>query len=1276
MNTVRTKFYPTKSLRHVAHISDIHIPLGMKESKRYDAFVDAFASLDISLRGLERVDAIVVTGDVLHVKFRLEPDTVLLARRLFEMLAAVAPVFVIAGNHDILEPNLDQTCTLSVVTDGLEHVTYLAYSGVYEVGSNVLFVVSSLKDGKFIYRRDVADVTDKCVVALYHGTIQGVRAENGRVIGKRGGASSRFRAAEDFAGFDYVMLGDIHKQQSVGRSDSTIAYAGSLLQLNIGEDIDNHGYLLWDLAAKDPVRPYVFYPIRTRYGFAQLRIESGALVETDVPSNMPERPIVVCRVVDLTTPAQLESCKRVIQERFRPLKMLVESSFGERAAKRPRADDNTNAPRRSSDADLIKRLAPSEHYEALIELHSTIQARVASYQTPCERARSAGITWSVSALEFMNMFVYGKSVVNRIELKDGVTNISAPNRYGKSSIVNMMLFALFDRCGGQHGHVLNKAEQEGYVTLRIRHGNDDLEITKSLNRRADREQCKTTFVNLTTGMNLACGSVTETVAAIQKYVGRPEDFMTDNVLGTRSPSIVDMTPMERLRYMQRLFDVDKYQAFANCAKVVAKTLSTVCTELRGSHRALGEQLVREFSAATPTRAAVSSIQDEITRITADQDEAVICTCRARKEMHDARARMVTWAPAEKFIALLVGDQPAVVDNNAHISCIQEAEEAYAAIQSIVARRHAIHIPATCAAYSEPTPERQAELAVKIIEVQNDISFLSSVALRGDDAWMNPEFQKQRDALQIELTIAQRAHASDITMAAIEKCFARGSDGINEVHLVHTGFTLTRTVENWVTIVGTEITGTDVSIDSSTINALQAELRAAKQHECATADLYKRTLALKRTLKERGDTPTSLATSTPLDASSICDALTKLTACNTCQPMLHIHTRLRDDAVLAISDQELVRTRYEFAQAAQELEHMRQQQHRPAIVVEECLNIAQGRCELVAEYRRLQSITMPHRTVDVVSSLLADINAQISNAYKTQKENNRTRHEQLGMLLTALRSEASFVEAGLLDMQLKENITRFKNTARRAVHEYRRALADVAEFERQEREAQSRIDAQRDIVIAKRLALQREESSLERYQKLSTDSESTYAALVSKESQLALYNLYIALMSPKGVPLQLLETYSNIAAAQINEILQVYTPYRISLHPRTGGETRSGATNDELQLEIHYNGETPIAASRLSGAESAVLSVAVKSVCARMRVSISGSTTSTIAVADEAFDCVDKASWATVLETVFGVLRTTFTNVLCISHRNVPFELVESEIVLANDGEASRVITVT
>jgi DNA repair exonuclease SbcCD nuclease subunit len=53
-------------------------------------------------------------------------------------------------------------------------------------------------------------------------------------------------SVEDFKGYDYVLLGDIHRHQYLNE-EKTIAYASSLISQNFSENDIYHGYILWDI---------------------------------------------------------------------------------------------------------------------------------------------------------------------------------------------------------------------------------------------------------------------------------------------------------------------------------------------------------------------------------------------------------------------------------------------------------------------------------------------------------------------------------------------------------------------------------------------------------------------------------------------------------------------------------------------------------------------------------------------------------------------------------------------------------------------------------------------------------------------------------------------------------------------------------------------------------------------------------------------------------------------------------------------------------------------
>ena len=53
-----------------------------------------------------------------------------------------------------------------------------------------------------------------------------------------------------FEGCDFVMAGHIHKRQEIKKNGVRVVYCSSIRQQNMGESINGHGFVLWDV--EDP----------------------------------------------------------------------------------------------------------------------------------------------------------------------------------------------------------------------------------------------------------------------------------------------------------------------------------------------------------------------------------------------------------------------------------------------------------------------------------------------------------------------------------------------------------------------------------------------------------------------------------------------------------------------------------------------------------------------------------------------------------------------------------------------------------------------------------------------------------------------------------------------------------------------------------------------------------------------------------------------------------------------------------------------------------------
>ena len=158
------------------------------------------------------------------------------------------------GNHDLnlVNPNRQDAITPIVESlGGNNHDSRIFLhkkSGVIplwgEYGKFLanLYVFSCADQDNFPTFEDISNDDTNIKIGLYHGSLLKAEVDSGWKMSE---ADTDLRL---FEGLDFVLLGDIHKHQFLDE-EKRIAYAGSLIQQNFGEDPDK-GFLLWDIESR------------------------------------------------------------------------------------------------------------------------------------------------------------------------------------------------------------------------------------------------------------------------------------------------------------------------------------------------------------------------------------------------------------------------------------------------------------------------------------------------------------------------------------------------------------------------------------------------------------------------------------------------------------------------------------------------------------------------------------------------------------------------------------------------------------------------------------------------------------------------------------------------------------------------------------------------------------------------------------------------------------------------------------------------------------------
>ena len=245
-------------MKKLFHISDIHIRNGDKKTSRYEEYSIVFDNLFVSLKTniekyeLDKTDyLIIVSGDIFHNKNVIGNFGLELYNKFIKGLTDIGRTIIFHGNHDRNQNEIDQPSLISSTIE-MNNLTILKETQSFiidDIGFSYVNIDDTLDKTATVGRiKKLPDFPKiECdtfkTVALFHGTFGNVRLYNGTHVLN----STNPYPFEWISQFDYALLGDIHLRQKGMYGNLLWGYAGSLIQQNYGEDIINHGYMIWDL---------------------------------------------------------------------------------------------------------------------------------------------------------------------------------------------------------------------------------------------------------------------------------------------------------------------------------------------------------------------------------------------------------------------------------------------------------------------------------------------------------------------------------------------------------------------------------------------------------------------------------------------------------------------------------------------------------------------------------------------------------------------------------------------------------------------------------------------------------------------------------------------------------------------------------------------------------------------------------------------------------------------------------------------------------------------
>lgn len=582
----------TGDITHIYHLADIHIR-NLQRHKEYRLVFNQFLE-NVKKDNIEN-SIIYLAGDIAHAKTEMSPELVQEISWLFTECANLKDTFVITGNHDC---NLNNNYRLDVLTPIIENINHpnLHYLKNTETThfKNLTFTVYSILDNKKNWPSGY-DVKGENSICLFHGPVNKAQTDIGYTV------SSNSFIVDMFDGFDFALLGDIHKRQvlqnfnesriqvkrdeidtytdtgwqielgsldaevfTIYKKQPVVVYAGSVVQQNHGELLENHGYLLWDVKEKT----FEEINLHNDYGYLTVDIDKGKIpqwVYDEIDTILPQYPRLRMRFKD--TPAfQTKLCILELKKMFKNPEITVTRTdtigslkSGNKLNKNIVGEVNEITFQNHLIREYLERqfLLEDADLDHIAEINTEINGRID------ENKRSENILWTPKKFEFSNMFSYGENNKVNFEKARGIVGLFASNTAGKSSLFDALSFCIFDKSARTNvsKHIMNNRKDEFTCKFNFEIDGIDYFIERKAKwvRKRTAVKVDVEFWSVKDGIRQSLNGEqrNDTNRNIERHLGKFDDFvLTSLSLQGNDALFIDKSQTERKEVLSQFIGVD------------------------------------------------------------------------------------------------------------------------------------------------------------------------------------------------------------------------------------------------------------------------------------------------------------------------------------------------------------------------------------------------------------------------------------------------------------------------------------------------------------------------------------------------------------------------------------------------------------------------------------------------------------------------------------------------------------------------------------------------
>lgn len=516
----------------IFHISDLHIfqPNFVNLRSSFKILVENIieAGIDQSI--------LVIVGDIFEHKTSLETDVIYHWKMFCKLLQKEnIKCLIIPGNHDIngqsrlLKDNvsilvtefnnivcINETCILDGKIFGAPNIDFYIFSPID-------LLIPQIQNN------------NKIKIALLHEPIEYAMYDNGLPT-----MNNRFRAS-DLSAFDYVFLGDLHKHQFL---TTTIAYSGSFVQKNKGESIEK-GYIKWDLINKKSI----FHTIPLREVYIKIDAYNN---NCHFPNVSPDQTIRHLSLFHKNCSVEyIETLKKTLVTKYGYINRIVNNNklvIDNKISKDDLNESNIIKNRDNAHEDIIKSiLKDNTKTKDIIQHHKEVLKN---------RSESTFTTYKLNYMCWSNILCYGpNNYIDFRNFKNNIVMINGKNKEGKSSIIDIIIIALFNEMTrGYKEAIINKTKQKGSIKLSFNIGSVEYIIEHLYNRTAKSQQHRL----YQDGINITKDSLTNTYKFLRDDIGLGDykNFVNMSTALQNRKYLVDMTQNDFISLLTKICNLD------------------------------------------------------------------------------------------------------------------------------------------------------------------------------------------------------------------------------------------------------------------------------------------------------------------------------------------------------------------------------------------------------------------------------------------------------------------------------------------------------------------------------------------------------------------------------------------------------------------------------------------------------------------------------------------------------------------------------------------------